>query len=122
LTRGFAQADVQAALDRLKEQGYLDDERFATAWARGRIRTKPMGSYRLSRELEARGVDEALVREVVRNVYEEGEEPLARRALTSKRTEFGRLPAASRAQRTARFLQRRGFSSDVIRRLLYEEQ
>lgn len=120
--RGFARADSQAALDRLQAEGYLNDRRFASAWARGRLRTKPMGPHRLSKELEAKGVEAQLVREVLEDIYEEGEEPLARRAMASKLSTLGRLPAPSRALPVARFLHRRGFSAEVIRRLLHEEQ
>ncbi|WP_424319957.1 regulatory protein RecX [Candidatus Methylomirabilis sp.] len=120
--RGFDRADSQVALDRLQEQGYLNDRRFATAWARGRLRTKPMGSYRLGKELEVKGVEEQLVREVLEDLYEEGEEPAARRAMAGKLSALGRLPASARTLRVGRFLHRRGFSSELIWRLLHEEQ
>lgn len=81
------------ALDRLKEEGYLNDRRFASAWARGRLRTKPMGPYRLSRELEVKGVEAQLVREILEDVYEEGEEPVAagRWQANSQRSVAGRF-------------------------------
>lgn len=120
--RGFDRADSQVALDRLQEEGYLNDRRFATAWARGRLRTKPMGSYRLGKELEVKGVEEQLVREVLGDLYEEGEEPAARRAMAGKLSALGRLPASARTLRVGRFLHRRGFSSELIWRLLHEEQ
>lgn len=119
--RGYTQADTQAALDRLKEQGYLSDRRFATAWATGRLRAKPMGRRRLSRELEAKGVEAQLVCEVLEEIYEEGEETVARRAMAGKLSVLGRLPASSRILRVARFLQRRGFSGEIIWRLLHEK-
>ncbi|GEM_PF-1946677 len=81
-----------------------------------------MGRYRLSRELEAKGVDEQLVGEVLAGIYEEGEESAARRAMVSKLATLGRLPDSSRPLRVARFLQRRGFSSEIIQRLLHEAQ
>ncbi|MBZ0159389.1 regulatory protein RecX [Candidatus Methylomirabilis sp.] len=120
--RGFTRADSQVALDRLKEEGYLNDRRFAAAWTTGRLRTKPMGPHRLSRELDAKGIEEQLVREILGEVYEEGEEPIARRAIASKLSVPGRLPAPSRTLPVARFLQRRGFSNDIIWRLLHEKQ
>jgi regulatory protein len=120
--RGFDRADSQVALDRLQEQGYLNDRRFATTWARGRLRTKPMGSYRLGKELEVKGVEDQLVREILGDLYEEGEEPVARRALAGKLSVLGRLPASARTLRVGRFLHRRGFSSELIWRLLHEEQ
>lgn len=120
--RGFARADSEVAIDRLKVEGYLNDRRFASAWAMGRLRTKPMGPHRLRKELEAKGVEAQLVREVLGDVYEEGEEPVARRAITGKLSARGRLPTSSRTRSVARFLHRRGFSAEVIWRLLQEEQ
>lgn len=120
--RSFARTDIQATLDRLKAEGYLDDRRFALIWTRSRLRAKPMGPYRLSRELEVRGIEAPLVREVLEDAYGEGEEVMARRAIAAKRSTLERVPAASRMAPMARFLQRRGFSADVIWRLLHEEQ
>jgi SOS response regulatory protein OraA/RecX len=110
------------AIDRLKEEGYLNDRRVATTWARGRVQTKPMGPHRLSKELETKGVQASLMREVLEEIYEEGEEPMARRAMASKRSALGRRPApSSRTPQVARFLHRRGFSAEIIWRLLHEE-
>ncbi|MEK6661898.1 MAG: regulatory protein RecX [candidate division NC10 bacterium] len=118
--RGFPQAELESALDRLKEQGYLNDRRLATIWAKSRLQAKPMGPYRLRQELDSKGVEEHLVREVLRELYENGEEVAARRAMAAKVSELRHLPAASRTGRVARFLQRRGFSTPVIWRLLGE--
>lgn len=118
--KGFARNDSDAALDRLSEQGYLDDRRFADRWARSRLRTKPMGPHRLGRELQTRGIEDSLVRAVLKELYEEGEEQVARRAMAGKLRQLSGLPAASRAGRLARFLQGRGFSHEVIRGLLRE--
>ena len=120
--RGIAQADAKVALDRLSEQGYLDDRRFANIWARRRLQKKPMGPHRLRQELEAKGVEEHLVREVLRDIYEEGEEAAARRAMAGKLSRLSHLPTPSRTGQVARFLQRRGFSTEVIWRLLREGQ
>lgn len=120
--KGFALSEVKGAIDRLTEQGYLDDRRFATIWARGRLETQPMGPLRLRRELEAKGVDQDLVREVLRDIYEDGEEQAARRAVAGRWDRLQRFRATSRTARMARFLQRRGFSTEVIWRLLREDR
>ena len=121
-TRGFAPTEIRAAVDHLIEQGYLDDRRFATSWARSRFRSKPMGPLRLRKELEAKGVDERLIQEVLEDVYEQGEEAVARRALAGRAIRRRPLSGASRRGHLARFLQRRGFSTEVIWLLLREEQ
>ncbi len=118
--KGFSRTDSEVALDRLIKEGYLDDRRFAHTWARSRLRTKPVGPHRLRQELEAKGVEDDLVREVIKDIYEEGEEAAAQRAMARKLSGLAHLPAVSRAGRVARFLKRRGFSTEVIRRLLRE--
>jgi regulatory protein len=120
--KGYTQEDSKVAVDRLSEQGYLDDRRFAQAWARRRLQTKPMGPHRLSKELEAKGIEGELVCEVLRDIYDQGEVAAARRAMAGKLSGLTHLPASSRTGRVARFLQRRGFSNEVIWRLLREGQ
>jgi regulatory protein len=53
--RGYDQGDVDGALSRLSELGYLDDASFATGHVRRRSTTR--GPLALSAELSARGVD-----------------------------------------------------------------
>lgn len=88
----------------------------------GRVRMKPMGRYRLTRELEIKGIGASLALEVLEEVYQDGEEAIARRAMTSKLSALGRGRSAKRTVQMARYLQRRGFPADIIRRLLREEQ
>jgi regulatory protein len=118
--KGHPQDEVQAALDSLVEEGYLNDRRVATTWARSRLRSKPMGARRLRLELRARGVGELLVRDVLKEVYAEGEESAARRALAVGASRFGRQPEEFWPGRMARYLERRGFSAELIARLLRE--
>lgn len=67
-----------------------------------------------------KGVESQFVREVLDEIYEEGEEPMARRAMAGKLSALGRRPGPSRTPQVARFLHRRGFSTDIIWRLLRE--
>ncbi len=81
-----------------------------------------MGRFRLKRELEAKGVDERLVGEILKEIYEDGEEEAARQALAGRAIRPRPFSPTSRRGHLARFLQRRGFSTEVIWSLLCEEQ
>jgi len=116
--RGYSPGEATAALDSLVQDGYLNDRRFATIWARHRLQTKPMAARRLRQELRAKGVDEGVVRDVLNEVYEDGEEAVARRAVAAGASRFGRRSKGSGPGPMARFLDRRGFSTEVILRLL----
>jgi len=56
--RGYEQDDVDGALSRLSELGYLDDASFAAGHVRRRLATR--GPLALSAELSARGVDKQM--------------------------------------------------------------
>ena len=104
--RGFSDAEVDAALARLDELGYLDDRGTAAAWVRSTVERKCWGPRRLRAELGRRGVEETIVDAVVPPAFPGGERPIAERAAERWR---GRDPRA-----LARHLERRGFSSAVI--------
>ena len=53
---GYPPAVVQALVERMSELGLVNDERFASAWARARI-AAGFGPDRIARELAAKGVE-----------------------------------------------------------------
>ena len=117
---------------RLTELGYLDDEAFARAWVESRDRARPRGEHALRRELQLKGVDRALVDEVLRpsavddggarspREPGDGEEPHGPDEAAAERLLRKKLPAIlrepdprRRRQRAYALLARSGFSPDV---------
>jgi regulatory protein len=108
--------EVDAVLGRLGELGLLSDSRFAAAFVRGRATR--FGAGRLRSELSRRGVDRELIETAI---ADECATPELERARAVWRAKFGTPPDAAREwARQARFLQTRGFSAEVIRKLLKE--
>jgi regulatory protein len=104
---------LKALLDDLGGHGLLCDERFAEQFASAR-RGK-FGSLKIAHELRGKGVSDQIVEATL--ITLQGNELAAARAVWRKR--FGVLPAdfKDRAKQT-RFLQGRGFSEEIIRRVL----
>ncbi len=101
---------LQSLLDSLEQKKQLSDERFAAE--RARVLSRKFGAARIRQDLKARGVD----RETIERISSEGELERARGILERKY----RAPAGTREERAKRmrFLQSRGFSSEIIRQLL----
>ncbi|MGQ0511159.1 MAG: recombination regulator RecX [Betaproteobacteria bacterium] len=101
---------LEALLDSLEQKKQLSDARYAEA--RTRQLARKYGAARIRQDLKANGVDKGLVEQV----SIEGELERARAILDRKY----RSEAATREERAKRmrFLQSRGFSSDVIFRLM----
>lgn len=110
--RGFDSLTVEFTLDRLVDDGIVDDHAAGLEFVETRLRRKPLGPARLRADLARRGLDRDLVERVVDEAYPKDEEALARRSLASAP---GRDAAAS-----ARRLERQGFSAAVIGRLVEE--
>jgi regulatory protein len=62
---------VETVIDRLKEYGYLDDQRFAVAYATSRVRQKPLGRNRLRRDLMLKKVNPAVADEALDQLFGE---------------------------------------------------
>jgi regulatory protein len=101
---------LEALLADLENRKQLSDERFASE--RARSMSRKFGAARIRYDLKAKGVDARFID----RISSEGELERARAILARKYRE----PAATREERAKRmrFLQGRGFSSDVIRSLL----
>lgn len=71
LRRRAAESDqVEDVLAQLKENGYLDDRRFAEGFAAARLNSEKFGSSRVVRDLRQRRVAPTLAEGTVKHVYE----------------------------------------------------
>mgnify|MGYP001759714076 FL=1 len=112
--RSDQDALIAEVLARVQELGYQDDSNVAEAEAR----RSGIGPYRLRQRLKQRGLDDDLIRETLEAHDPEAEEEDARAQLQKRLSTFARRknPRAS----AYGWLTRRGYSGDLIRRLLDE--
>lgn len=104
---------LDTLLDELQTRGWLSEERFVEQILHAR-RGK-YGMQRIAHELREKGVAEALIEEALPQIKETELETA--RAVWAKK--FGALPQdAKERARQMRFLQSRGFSPDVIGKVL----
>jgi regulatory protein len=72
--RAQSAEDVDAVLAILKEAGYLDDRRFAEAYAAARLQDQGLGKMRVLRDLRQRRVAPKLAEQVTEQTYEKTNE------------------------------------------------
>jgi regulatory protein len=106
--------EISIVLDQLQQSGLLSDARFAESYLRSQ--SSRLGIARLRFALRNKGVSSEAVEASLAGADLPSELERARALWLRK---FGELPVDAREwARQARFLQTRGFTSDVIRRLL----
>ena len=116
LDREYAGPDVDEIVRSLTAAGLLNDARVAAAHVRTAAGIKGRGRWRIQRELEARGIDRAIVRDVIAGLSADDESAAIRRFLT--RTRLPVAPTAPQRRRVFQQLVRRGFSIQDIDRAL----
>ena len=116
--RGFAADAVDTAIDALAETGLLDEGRLAEAYVAERLR-KGFGPLRIRQELRDKGLPNELIEPHLRLSSDDWLDLIA--AAHAKR--FGSDPASDPKERgrRGRFLEYRGFPTDLIARFLHGE-
>lgn len=108
---------IARVLERLEKQGLLNDAEFARYWVENREQFRPRSGRVLKQELHAHGVDAAIADEAI------GQERDGERALLVGRKRLHSLRDADfptfRA-RLGQFLQRRGFSYEIVRQAVHQ--
>ena len=121
LGRHFAEDLIGRVESRLAELGYLDDKAFAREYASQRFGRSPRSALAVITELTGNGVDRDTAEQAVRFVMEDeglNDESLALAAAGKKMAASGK-PAPEKARdRLCRFLAGRGFSSEIIYRVV----
>ena len=110
---------VRVVMARLKENGQLDDERYAQQFTRNRTQSRKQGKFRIARELRARGIPDR----VINSALEESDRQTDQAAMVGQRIK--RKLKSSRGEIDDRkiasiygSLLRAGFPSDLIRKEL----
>jgi regulatory protein len=109
------EAAVDAVVAKLREYGYLNDERFAFSFASYRVRQKPVGRGRLRRDLQLKKVDKETADEALKLVFEETpEEELIDRTIEKRTRLRGRPQTRAEIKSLFDHLLRRGFSYELV--------
>lgn len=115
LDREFPPDIISPVIDHLVKLGYLNDEQFARQWAASRVRSRGFGRRRLEQELRIKGVSRDIISESLRDLFVEAPEAeVARKEADKKLRTLARFEPEVRRRRLAGFLERKGFSSEII--------
>jgi regulatory protein len=104
-------------IKKLDEYGYINDEEFAEQFILSRMKNRPRGKMVLVSELMSKGVDKELARKKVEELVEDEYEVLER----TYRKKFNEERITIRDRKKIDYLKRKGFSWDLIKKLIDNE-
>jgi regulatory protein len=105
-------------IKKLQSLHYLDDETFARSWSLGRAQDRGYGPRRIEHELRSKGVGQSLIRQALRETFDQIDETERAKRLLTKHFKGGDVTEPKTLRRAVAFLQRRGYSSKVVFNLL----
>jgi len=112
--RKVSEETANQVIERLKELGYLNDQRFASSFAVSRIAARPLGKARVKRDLRHRKVSTEVANEALNLAFRENtEEMLIDRAI-EKRVRLKGVPSSRvESQKLLAHLIRLGFGFEL---------
>ncbi|HID52961.1 MAG TPA: regulatory protein RecX, partial [Anaerolineae bacterium] len=115
--KGFDEAAIDHAIERLQAVALLDDLAFARYWVDQRETFKPRSQMALRQELQQKGVNRDIIDEAIAPVDDMA---TARRLAQKQAPRWHNLEEEAFRAKMAGYLQRRGFPYDIIKQVTVE--
>ena len=109
---------LEEIIAELISENYLNEERFARAYARGKFRTKSWGRNRIQQELKMRKVSAYCIRKGMEEIDEADYLATLEKIITKKLAELHGEDNFTTQQKTAQYAMRKGYESELIWRVL----
>ena len=113
---------IEKVVERMRELGYVDDRAFARWWVDQRSTFKPKGARLISLDLARKGISKETLEEALQgNAVGQGafdELKIAQKAILKKVATWAQLPTIEQKRKMYTFLAQRGFSYDVIEKII----
>lgn len=117
--KGYEEVYIQRAISYCKEQGFIDDEVFAISFIKDKQNLNNLGQYRIKRELMQKGISENIIEAVliedINLEYERALEIATKKYLSYKDDDRNKI-----YRKLGGFLQRKGYSFDIVSKILKE--
>ena len=110
--QGFGGAAIDAAIEKLMDQNYLDDQIYAANYVNYRMKTSPRSRRLLSQELKRKGIRDDHIQMALEPV---DERQMALACIHRKRRRWRRFAGQERRLKILAHLSSKGFSYDVSR-------
>lgn len=114
--KGFDSHLIDNAINTLKEQKYLDDERYCEMFINDKINISKHGVRKIKEALYYKGIDKEIIEEKIRSVSQEDEEERAINLGKKKLFNIKEEDTRKKYIKLSNYLIGKGFEFDVVKR------
>lgn len=118
---GAWKKDHDEIIATLIEENYLNEERFAVAFAGGKFRIKQWGRVRIKYELKQKQVSEYSIKKAMKQIDEEEYLSLLNKLAKEKYVALKNEQYLIRKKKTMDYLAAKGFEADLVRKVVEKE-
>lgn len=111
---GLAQPDASAVIQRLKQERYLDNGRFARAYCRDKLRFNGWGRIKIEYMLHGKGIEQEHIDAALGEIDEQQYADILHEALAAKAKTLSGKPQEQARAALMRFAASRGFEPALI--------
>ena len=119
---GLAPNDVEQIISQLIEEDYLNEERFAEAFARGKFRMKHWGRVKIRYEMKQKRITEYCIKKAMKEIDEDEYAATLNKLMDEKlRTLKSEKNVFMRKRKLTDYLMQKGYERDIISSVINAE-
>lgn len=118
IKKGMSKRDVVNLIACLKQEGYLNEHRFAAIFATSKLHQNKWGPEKITWELLQHGVDRAVIHEALQTIHEDEFVQTAFKLIRKKIQQWKHLSEWEQEQKLKQFLHGKGYSMNIINQAL----
>jgi len=112
---------TEQIVQKLSEQGFLDDEKFAIWWLDQRTTFKPKGQRLIKAELQQKGISKEIIEQIVGSLSSSSSQTATAVQLLNKRVHrYKNIPLKEMREKMFNFLIHNGFDFDIAKSAIDE--
>lgn len=111
---GLRTNDVDELIVHLITEGFLNEERFAKAYAGGKFRMKNWGRIKIIHSLESKGISPNCIKAGLAEIDEEDYSDILQKILSKKMDELREGSTYERRNHIAKYAIQKGFEPDLV--------
>ena len=115
---GVWKKDQDEIIAKLIEEGYLNEERFAIAFAGGRFRIKQWGKVKIKYELKQKKVSEYSIKKALKQIDEQEYLKTLKKLAEEKYASLKKEQYLVRKKKTMDYLIGKGYEMELVRRVV----
>ena len=120
LNSGLSEEEAEAVLKQLQDEGFVDDERFASAYARGKFHNNHWGREKIRQGLEQNELDEKIISKALSEIEDAEYLSQLRKLISNKSRELQRYEEAIRKEKIYNFALSKGYEASLVFEIINE--